>query len=111
MTSGLEIAANAMNAVSIILAGRNSVQTWWTGIVGCLLFGVLFYDARLYADVTLQLFFIITSISGWWHWQYGRKGGQLPVRDSRPVSIMLLALGGLMVAMAYGWLLHRFTNA
>ena len=33
-----EIAANAFNAVSILLAARNSLHTWWTGIVGCALF-------------------------------------------------------------------------
>ncbi|HCE68003.1 MAG: nicotinamide mononucleotide transporter [Geobacteraceae bacterium GWC2_55_20] len=111
MTSPLEIAANFVNAVSIILAGRNSVHTWWTGIIGCLLFGMLFYYARLYADVTLQLFFIITSVSGWWHWRHGKGGGDLPVRDSQPRSVLLLALGGLLVALVYGWLLYRFTNA
>ncbi|MEI6208889.1 MAG: nicotinamide riboside transporter PnuC [Desulfuromonadales bacterium] len=111
MTSPLEIVANLVNAVSIILAGRNSVHTWWTGIIGGVLFGVMFYEVRLYADVTLQLFFIITSVSGWWCWLYGRQGSELPVRGSRPLSVAFLFLAGLLVALAYGWLLHRFTNA
>ena len=111
MTTPLEIAANLLNAISIILAGRNSVHTWWTGIIACLLFGVLFYDARLYADVTLQLFFIITSISGWWYWLHGKAGSELPIRTSRQQSIVLLALAGVLLALGYGWLLHRFTNA
>lgn len=54
MTSALEIAANVTVAASILLAGRNSVHTWWTGIIGCTLFGLVFYEARLYADVVLQ---------------------------------------------------------
>jgi hypothetical protein len=37
VTSPLEISANAVNALSILLAGRNSVHTWWTGIIGCAL--------------------------------------------------------------------------
>jgi nicotinamide mononucleotide transporter len=111
MTSSLEIAANIVNAVSIILAGRNSVHTWWTGIIGGLLFGIMFFHARLYADVTLQLFFIITSISGWWHWCHGLQGEVLPVRRSRPLNVAQLALAALLAALAYGWLLHRFTDA
>jgi len=35
MTSGLEIAANPVNALSIFLAARNSMQTWWVGVIGC----------------------------------------------------------------------------
>jgi hypothetical protein len=33
----LEILANLMVTLSIVLAGRNSIHTWWTGIVGCAL--------------------------------------------------------------------------
>ena len=44
------------------------VHTWWSGIIGCALFAWVFYEARLYADVTLQGFFILTSIYGWWKW-------------------------------------------
>ena len=58
----LEITANIVNLVAIALATRNSIHTWWTGIFGCVLFGWLFFNSQLYADVTLQLFFIITSI-------------------------------------------------
>lgn len=111
MTTPLEIIANLVNAVSIILAGRNSIHTWWTGICGGLLFGVMFFQARLYADVTLQLFFIITSISGWWHWRNGHRGDTLPVRRSQPLNVVQLTLVAVLAALAYGWLLHRFTNA
>ena len=45
----LEWSANGFNALSIGLAARNSVHTWWVGIVGCTLFAILFYDTRLYA--------------------------------------------------------------
>ncbi len=32
------------------------------------MFGWVFLQAKLYADLTLQGFFIVTSIYGWWHW-------------------------------------------
>jgi nicotinamide mononucleotide transporter len=54
----LEIFANIFNLVSVFLANRNHVHTWWTGIVGTILFGVLFFEVKLYADVILQIFFI-----------------------------------------------------
>ena len=40
-----ELLANTVTTASIVLAGRNSIHTWWTGIIGCLLFGVVFYEA------------------------------------------------------------------
>lgn len=57
----LEIAASTTITLSIFLAGRNSVHTWWTGIIGCALFAILFYQVKLYADVLLQIFFLIAS--------------------------------------------------
>lgn len=111
MNRGLEIAANVVNALSIVLAGRNSVHTWWVGIVGCALFGVVFFSSRLYADVTLQLFFIVTSAVGWWGWRQGRGGGELPVRHVPPAFAAGLLAVGAAVAGGYGWLLHRFTDA
>ena len=106
-----EVAANAFNAAAIVLAGRNSVHTWWTSIVGCSLFAYVFYATRLYADVTLQVFFVVASIVGWWRWVHGERGAELPVRYSRPGFIAAAALSGAVVAGAYGWLLHSFTDA
>lgn len=111
MTSGWELAANGVNAASILLAARNSVHTWWTGIVGCLLFAWVFYAARLYADVTLQAFFVVTSALGWWRWAQGGHGAALPVRHGAPRTMLGLAALAIAVALAYGFLLHRFTDA
>lgn len=107
----LEIVANLVNAVSIVLAGRNSVQTWWTGIVGCLLFGWLFFEAKLYADVTLQVFFIATSIVGWRAWLAGSSGDALPIRRTPVSTFAAMVAAAILVALGYGWLLHRFTDA
>jgi nicotinamide mononucleotide transporter len=111
MTSRWELAANAVNAISILLATLNSTHTWWTGIAGCLLFGWVFMEAQLYADATLQMFFIVTSVIGWWNWSKGYDGAALPVRrTSLRMSAPCVAAGGA-VAAGYGWLLHAYTNA
>jgi nicotinamide mononucleotide transporter len=106
-----EIAANAFVAAAIFLAGRNNIHTWWTGIVGCALFAWVFYDAKLYADVTLQAFFILTSIYGWWKWLHGNHGAELPVRFSSPGLLAASTAAALAIAVGYGCLLLRFTDA
>ena len=111
MTSGLELAANATVTASILLAGRNSIHTWWTGIVGCMLFALLFVETRLYADATLQIFFIVTSVVGWWQWQRGNDGRALPVSHAERSTIVRLVPAGMVGALAYGGLLRATTDA
>lgn len=109
--SPLEIGANAFTAVAIVLAGRNSVHTWWTGIIGCTLFGVLFAQHRLYADVVLQVFFVGTSLLGWWRWLRGRAGAPLPVTHAGIRTLLWMLPAGVAATAAYGALLHHYTNA
>ncbi len=110
MIAPVELGANGFNTLAVLLAGRNSVHTWWTGIVGCLLFGYVFFQARLYADVTLQVFFLATSMDGWRRWQ-AKPSHELPVTRTPPWTVGKLALAGAAVALLYGFLLHRFTDA
>lgn len=99
--SWLEVAANATYVISVVLANRNSVHTWWTGIVGCVLFGVVFFESRLYADLTLQGFFVVTSLLGWWHWLHGDAGSAVPVR--RTPARLLLRHAALAIACGAGY--------
>jgi nicotinamide mononucleotide transporter len=110
--TALEIGANAVNAASILLAARNSIHTWWTGILGCLLFGMVFFLSRLYADTLLQILFVGTSAVGWWQWLSGGAGGKaLPVTREAWSRIILVLLAAIIVAAAYGYALWRFTDA
>jgi nicotinamide mononucleotide transporter len=108
VTSPLEIGANAVNALSIVLAGRNSAHTWWTGIVGCVLYGWLFYGTQLYADATLQVFFVVTSIIGWKNWA---RGDQRPVARTGVRALLTYLVIALLLAAGYSALLHRYTDA
>jgi nicotinamide mononucleotide transporter len=111
MDRGWEAAANLFNAAAIVLAARNSVHTWWTSIVGCTLFAYVFFVAKLYADVTLQMFFVAASVVGWWQWVGGDRGAPLPVRRTRRGPMAAMAAAAVVVALLYGALLQRFTDA
>jgi nicotinamide mononucleotide transporter len=107
----LEMAANLVMTASILLAARNSVHTWWTGIIGCLLFGMLFFEARLYADATLQVFFIATSAWGWRLWLGRGTGAERPVTRARPRVLLACIVAALAATAGYGTLLHALTDA
>ena len=111
MIGPLELAANLFTALAIFLAGRNSLHTWWTGIVGCGLFALLFFQSNLYADVLLQAFFVVTSIIGWWKWMRGAGGAALPISHADFASLLWTVPVGIAATVGYGAMLHFFTDA
>ncbi|WOR16101.1 nicotinamide riboside transporter PnuC [Hyphomonas sp. FCG-A18] len=109
----LEIAANAALVTAVFLAARNLAISWLVGILGCILFGIFFFQIKLYADVTLQVFFIVTNAIGWLNWQ---RGGQaqtvLPVTRVQPLWHLILYFPiAALAAWGYSELLLRFTDA
>ena len=109
--SPLELAANVFTAVAIVLAGRNNVHTWWTGIVGTALFAILFGQSHLYADVALQIFFVVTGIAGWWKWLRGDHGEPLPITHATLANLAWTVPLGIVATAAYGAMLHFHTQA
>ncbi len=108
----LEVAGNAFTLASVYLARRNSVHTWWTGLVAVSLYGVLFFGVKLYADVVLQVFFFGTCVVGWWQWRYGGAGGgELPISDLTAPQRLAAGAAVLGAALFFGTVFGRFTDA
>ena len=111
MITATEFTANAVTTLSIFLAGRNNINTWWTGIIGGIVFCIVYYESQLYADVTLQIFFMATSLLGWYQWRKGNYGQVLKISSAGRSLFGLAILVGCLTTMGYGALLKHFTNA
>jgi nicotinamide mononucleotide transporter len=113
--SWLEIAAVAFGLAYLVLAVRQNILCWAAALIGTLLSLVLFYDARLYPETALQVFYAVMAVYGWWQWRHGgkpdeRAAVELPV-SVWPLRYHALAVGGtLAAALALGTVLSR-TNA
>ncbi len=110
--SPLEAAGNVFTLASVYAARRNSVHTWWTGLVAAVLYGVLFYEAKLYADTVLQVFFFATGVVGWWAWLRGGVGHTpLPISTLTNRQRAAVALGIAAASGAAGWAFSTYTDA
>lgn len=70
----LEIVAFAL-AVWMVLANfRVNPIGWPLAIASSLLYALLFADAKLYGEASLQFVFIALAGWGWWQWLRGRGG-------------------------------------
>lgn len=98
--------------ICVVLCVRKSVWNWPVGIVSVVAFGVFFWQIKLYADVGLQVFFLLTGFWGWWLWLHGGDDhGALPIRRLSPRSRWFWA--GVMVPAIWlvATVLRRYTDA
>jgi nicotinamide mononucleotide transporter len=110
--SALEALAALFGVVSVYLSVRQNIWSWPTAIVNVALYTVVFYQSRLYADMGLQVIYVVLSFYGWYQWLYGGKNRtELQVsRTPRRVAFLLIVIG-VAAAGSLGSLLHRTTNA
>lgn len=108
----LELLAVLFGIVSVWLSTREHIASWPTAIVNVSLYFVVFREARLYADMGLQVFYFGLSWYGWYQWKFGGVGRtELPVsRTTARVAATLVPIG-LVGAGALGLVLARTTDA
>jgi len=110
--SPLEICAVTFGLVSVYLSTRENIWSWPTAIVNVGLYVLVFRDAKLYADMGLQVIYLILSFYGWYEWLYGGEHRtELHVSRLTPgVGVVLLAIGSIG-SLALGAVLRRNTDA
>ena len=66
--SWLEITGVVTGLLCVYLAAKNNIWNWPIAIISVGISIIIFLDARLYADMGLQFYFLGTSIYGWYFW-------------------------------------------
>jgi nicotinamide mononucleotide transporter len=113
--SPLEAVSVAFALAYLVLAVRQNILCWIAALISTLLSLALFYEARLYPETALQVFYAVMAVYGWYQWRGGRRETRGPSADLLvsvwPWSRHALAIGGtLTVAAILGTWLSR-TNA
>ena len=108
----LEIAAFVLALGMVVLNIRVNPLAWPLAILSSLLYGLLFWDSRLYGDASLQVFFALIALWGWWQWLCGTdaQGRSLTVRRLPRRGAWQLALLTLAAWPLLGLFLRRFTD-
>lgn len=108
----LESVAVVFGIVSVWLSAREHLLSWPTAIVNVSLYFLVFRDAKLYADMGLQLVYLALSLYGWYEWRFGGADRtELPVGRATRRHARTLGTLGLVGTAALGTLLARTTDA
>ena len=111
--SWLELVATFLGICNIILLVRRSIWNYAFGLGMVTLYAPIFFVARLYSDALLQVFFFAVQLYGWWNWRRSASAadGTIVVEQLSWPARARWAAAALAATIAWGWLMHRWTNA
>jgi nicotinamide mononucleotide transporter len=104
----LEIAGTVTTVLGIWLTTRRLLICWPVVLAADFIYFVVFYQARLYSDTLLQVFFVAFTLYGWWYWWHGvREEGEVRVAPLAARSWLAGLAAGAVGAVLLGWLMVR----
>ncbi len=110
--SFLELAGAVAGVVGVWLAARQNIWTWPVSLVSVAIYVIVFYDVRLYADMGLNAFYVVTSLYGWYVWLYGGKGHtERKVGNVSKREFAILTTLGTAFTLGLGYFLENYTDA
>lgn len=113
----LELAGTLVGLAYLWLEYKASIYLWIASIIMPAIYIVVYYQAGLYADFGINIYYLLASVYGWIAWKYQKKGqetteiqesgiGHLPLRT---LPILLLLFGVLFAGI--GFILVRYTDS
>ena len=110
--SWLEVFAAVITAYSVWLTARENIWCWPTGVVSVVLYAWIFWQARLYANAVLQVFYLILTAYGWYQWLHGgNNNDELRVSRTPPIGWLVAFSLGIGWSVFAGWAEKRFTDS
>lgn len=110
--SVLEISGVISGILCVYLAARNNIWSWPLAIISVSIYIIIFYDAKLYADAGLQIYFLITNVYGWYFWsRKSEEDDKVPVSFASGKSIFLSLVAILIFTLLLGTFLYKGTDA
>jgi nicotinamide mononucleotide transporter len=93
----LEIIGVITGLACVLLAAMNNIWNWPLAIISVSIYVIIFFEARLFADMGLQFYFLAMNIYGWYYWSHKPANeAKTPVtRISR--QEVLLAIAGVAI--------------
>ena len=115
----LQIAGVLLGLTYLWLEYRADIRLWIVGLVMPVVHGALYFKAGLYADCSMQVYYVLAGLYGWAVWRRARRHTDPEAAKKAPATIVhtpLEQIPGLVAVYvaahaAIYLLLVRFTNS
>ncbi|MBR5465661.1 MAG: nicotinamide mononucleotide transporter [Alistipes sp.] len=110
----LQIVGVALGLLYLYLEYKADIRLWIVGLIMPCVHGLLYFKAGLYADFSMQLYYILAGLYGWivWHNAPRKKSSSARQIQHTPTRwiVPLVVVYGAAHALIYLFLTH-YTNS
>jgi nicotinamide mononucleotide transporter len=110
----IELLGAILGIAYIFFSIRQSILTWPVGLLTSVLYVWVFFVSKLYADMGLQVYYVVISIYGWYEWLRGNQSNHSePIQVSR-LSVKLgfsLSIVSLFLFLLIWFVLKNYTDS
>jgi nicotinamide mononucleotide transporter len=86
----IEILGSVFGLLYILFSIKQNIWCWPIGFITSALYIYVFFVTKFYADMGLQVYYLIVSVYGWYHWMFGAKSKK---QDDLKISKTGIKLG------------------
>jgi len=99
-----ELVAVVLAVAYLLLAIRQNIWCWAAALCSSEIYLWLFFDARLYMESALQIFYVAMAVYGWYQWKRGGDDGRGLHIVTWRIRTHALVIGGVLILSAgVGW--------
>lgn len=108
----LEIIGVTTGLINVILIARNNTWNWLFGIIAVTCYIFVFLHAKLYADMSLQIIYLLLSFYGLYEWRFGAaQHSPLPItRATRRILLSAIA-ASILLFVWISFVLQHYTDS
>jgi len=110
-TSVIEWLAVGFGVSEVLLAKKNNIWLYPTGIVSILLSMFLLLNVKLYAEMLLSIYYLVMSIYGWIIWKKRKDEGENQVSYSSNKDLLIAILISTIGFIVFYFALKNHTDS
>lgn len=112
----LQLSGILLGLLYLWLEYRADIRLWIVGLIMPVVHGILYYRSGLYADCSMQAYYVLAGLYGWCVWQRNKAGATQKQKTLRightPLRIVPILLTAYICAhIGIYLLLVRFTDS
>lgn len=109
----IELLGAVLSLIYLYLSINEKVGLWLFGLLGAVLYVYVFFVAKLYADMSLQLYYVFVSIYGWiiWTRKIADSDNKLKISFLNKKQYLSYLLGTIVIYLIYLVVLKKFTDS